>query len=593
MVPLDDVLVHLRAAVDVVRLDGQHLLQGVRRAVGFQRPDLHLAEALAAELRLAAQRLLGDERVRAGRTGVHLVVDQVMELEHVHVTHGDLAVESLAGAAVEQRDLAGGRQARHFEHRVDLGLGRAVEHRGGKRHAALEVVGELDDFLVRELLDALFAAARVVDLLQHLLDLDGFRLLLDHLAELEPEALGGPAQVRFKDLAHVHPRRHAQRVQHDVHRRAVGHVRHVLDRSDLGDHALVAVAAGHLVAGLQAALHRDIDLDHLQHARRQLVALGELLPLGFESRVELAALLRDRLLQRLDLPGGVFGGQADVEPVVALDTIQIRLGDLGALDELLRSAVGDLAVQEALEALERVGLHDTHLVGEVGLVAAQLILDDLLGTLVALDAFAREDLDVDNGARDARGHAQARVFHVGGFLAENRAQQLFFRRQLGFALGRDLADQHVTGLDFGTDVDDARLVQARELPFGEVRDVTGDLFRAELGVAGNDREFLDVDRGEPVFGDHALGDEDRILEVVAVPGHERDQHVLAERKFAEVGRGTIRQHITAGDDIARRYQRTLVDAGVLVGTGVLGEVVDVDAGLAGRGLAIIDAHHDA
>jgi hypothetical protein len=59
---LDDVLVHLGAAVHVVGLDRQHFLQRVSRAVGFQRPHFHFAEALAAELRLAAQRLLGDER---------------------------------------------------------------------------------------------------------------------------------------------------------------------------------------------------------------------------------------------------------------------------------------------------------------------------------------------------------------------------------------------------------------------------------------------------------------------------------------------------------------------------------------------------
>ena len=65
----DDVLVHLgcgpRTSSDfTVRA----FPAACRRAVGFQRPDLHFAEALAAELRLAAQRLLGDERVRAGRT---------------------------------------------------------------------------------------------------------------------------------------------------------------------------------------------------------------------------------------------------------------------------------------------------------------------------------------------------------------------------------------------------------------------------------------------------------------------------------------------------------------------------------------------
>ena len=53
-----DVLVHLRSAGHVIRLDGQHLLQRVGRAVRFQRPDLHFTEPLPAKLGLAAQRLL-------------------------------------------------------------------------------------------------------------------------------------------------------------------------------------------------------------------------------------------------------------------------------------------------------------------------------------------------------------------------------------------------------------------------------------------------------------------------------------------------------------------------------------------------------
>ena len=74
---LDDGFVGLDAAHDVVALDRQNFLQRVRRAVGFQRPDLHFAEALAAELRLAAQRLLRDERVGTGGACMDLVVDQV------------------------------------------------------------------------------------------------------------------------------------------------------------------------------------------------------------------------------------------------------------------------------------------------------------------------------------------------------------------------------------------------------------------------------------------------------------------------------------------------------------------------------------
>src|ERR1700745_970216 len=50
-----------------------------------------------------------------------------------------------------------------------------------------------------------------------------------------------------------------------------------LDRNHLGHHTLVAVTAGHLVARLNLALHRDEDLDHLHHAGRQLVATLQLL----------------------------------------------------------------------------------------------------------------------------------------------------------------------------------------------------------------------------------------------------------------------------------------------------------------------------
>ena len=82
--------------------------------------------------------------------------------------------------------------------------------------------------------------------------------------------------------------------------------------------------------------------------------------------------------------------------------------------------------------------------------------------------------------------------------------------------------------------------------------------------------------------DHALGDQDRVLEVVAVPRHERDQHVLAERELAQVGRRTVGQHVAARDHVTDVHQRTLVDAGVLVRARVLGQRVDVDAGVVRR-----------
>src|ERR1700694_1937592 len=115
VVALDDRLVGLDATHDVVRFDCQDLLQDVRGAVSLERPHLHLAKALAAELRLAAQRLLGDQAVGTSRTGVDLVLDQVSELEHVDHSDGHRLVELFAGAAVTQPELSVLRRARALE----------------------------------------------------------------------------------------------------------------------------------------------------------------------------------------------------------------------------------------------------------------------------------------------------------------------------------------------------------------------------------------------------------------------------------------------------------------------------------------------
>jgi hypothetical protein len=206
--------------------------------------------------------------------------------------------------------------------------------------------------------------------------------------------------------------------------------------------------------------------------------------------------------------------------------------------------------QQLLDTVEGVGLHDAQLVVQVQAEALELVVDDLLGALVALDAFAGEHLHVDHGALRALVHAQRGVLHVGSLLAEDGAQQLLFRRQRGLALGRDLAHQHVAGLHFGADVDDAGLVQAVQLLLGQVRDVAGDFLGAQLGVAGHHHQFLDVDRGVAVVGHHAFGDQDRVFEVVAVPGHEGDQHVLADGDFAQVGRGAVGHHVALGQLVA-------------------------------------------
>ena len=74
-------------------------------------------------------------------------------------------------------------------------------------------------------------------------------------------------------------------------------------RQDLGDHALVAVAAGHLVADRDHALGGDVDLDHLQHAAAQLVAA----------------------LHRVELAVAVVDGRFDGRPMRLVDLLDVGL----------------------------------------------------------------------------------------------------------------------------------------------------------------------------------------------------------------------------------------------------------------------------
>ena len=90
------------------------------------------------------------------------------------------------------------------------------------------------------------------------------------------------------------------------------------------------------------------------------------------------------------------------------------------------------------------------------------------------------------------------------------------------------------------------LVEVDQRLVGDVRDFPGDLFLAALGVADVQLELLDVDRRVDVVLDQALGEDDRVLEVVAVPRHERDQHVAAEGQLTGLGGGAV------GDDLPGR-----------------------------------------
>src|SRR6202041_1959539 len=425
------------------------------------------------------------------------------------------------------------------------------------------------------------------------------------VTDLLAQGVTRPSQVGFKNLAHIHTARYAEGVKYDLDGRSVFEVGHVLFRQNTSDDALVSVTAGHLVANAQLALHRDVDFDQLDHARRQLVALGEFL-----------FLLIDDLLQHINLTRGHFFDLVDLLIhsrilVGVLDTLQVAGRDalnrisikhialvqeafVGAL--VVQVGLHFLAAKNVLQALEALVGKNADFVGKIFLQLADLRAFDELGTLVLFLSLAGENLHVDNDALDARRAVEGSVAYVAGFFAEDGTQQLLFGRELGFTLGRNLTYQDVALLDAGADADHACFVQIAQHRLADVGNVARDFFRTKLRIASFDLILLDVQRSVVVVLHHLLGDENRVFEVVAAPGHEGHQHVASERQLAVVRARTV------SDDLALQYalpllhDGLLVDASVLVRTLELGELVDGAAHFTRKRRVMVfafDAHDDA
>ena len=119
----------------------------------------------------------------------------------------------------------------------------------------------------------------------------------------------------FQHLTDIHTRGNAKRVQNDIYRSSIGAERHILNRDNLGNYTLVPMASCHLVSRLNPALYCQINLHHLENARRQVITYGDLALFLFQTLVHFFALLGDLFSDFLQLEIELFFLEANIQPL--------------------------------------------------------------------------------------------------------------------------------------------------------------------------------------------------------------------------------------------------------------------------------------
>ncbi len=84
----------------------------------------------------------------------------------------------------------------------------------------------------------------------------------------------------------------------------------------------------HFIAGLNATLNREVDLDDLQHSGRQIVTALQLAFALLESLIQLLTPCLQPRFRRLELLIEVIFFHSKFEPILGRKLPQIRRGDL-------------------------------------------------------------------------------------------------------------------------------------------------------------------------------------------------------------------------------------------------------------------------
>src|SRR5699024_7954240 len=101
-------------------------------------------------------------------------------------------------------------------------------------------------------------------------------------------------------------------------------------------------------------------------------------------------------------------------------------------------------------------------------------------------------------------HLQGRIPYLARLLAEDRTEQSLLSGELCLSLRSHFSDQNIPCTDFCSDPDDSSLIKIFQRIVADTRNISGDLFRSELGVPGLCLILFDMDRSIDVILNQSL-----------------------------------------------------------------------------------------
>ena len=158
------------------------------------------------------------------------------------------------------------------------------------------------------------------------------------------------------------------------------------------------MASRHFIAWLQPPLNREVNLGHLQHARREIISRRQFGALFLKLLRKLRIVLLDLACQTLDLLVDLVIFSSYLKPVIAFQRVQ-RLGrNLIDAAQRLRRLFDLLAKQQALYTLIDIVVQDTQLVIQILFDTREFRALDFERARVFFHAISGEDLDIYHGA---------------------------------------------------------------------------------------------------------------------------------------------------------------------------------------------------